>query len=123
MRERAEFQAKLRSAPVPSSGDAPAPRTEEPLPKAFRIGYDDLVEHGFSEGCPQCDHSLADGRRRDGLNHFALCRTRVETAMQATETGAVIDYRDWQIPLGRRFRALKLEQWVGLGTLPRCAYQ
>jgi aromatic-L-amino-acid decarboxylase len=26
----------------------------------------------------------------------------------ATEKGAVIDYRDWQIPLGRRFRALKL---------------
>ena len=27
---------------------------------------------------------------------------------KATETGAVIDYREWQIPLGRRFRALKL---------------
>lgn len=27
---------------------------------------------------------------------------------RATESGAVIDYRDWQIPLGRRFRALKL---------------
>ena len=26
----------------------------------------------------------------------------------ATEGGAVFDYRDWQIPLGRRFRALKL---------------
>ena len=26
----------------------------------------------------------------------------------ATESGKVIDYRDWQIPLGRRFRALKL---------------
>ena len=26
----------------------------------------------------------------------------------ATDTGAVVDYRDWQIPLGRRFRALKL---------------
>jgi aromatic-L-amino-acid decarboxylase len=26
----------------------------------------------------------------------------------ATETGAVIDYRDWQVPLGRRFRALKI---------------
>ena len=25
-----------------------------------------------------------------------------------TESGAVIDYRDWHIPLGRRFRALKL---------------
>jgi len=27
---------------------------------------------------------------------------------QPSEAGAVIDYRDWQIPLGRRFRALKL---------------
>src|SRR5215470_13976458 len=27
---------------------------------------------------------------------------------KATESGAVIDYRDWQIPLGRRFRSLKL---------------
>ncbi|MGI9624514.1 MAG: pyridoxal-dependent decarboxylase, partial [Acidimicrobiales bacterium] len=26
----------------------------------------------------------------------------------ATDTGAVIDYRDWHVPLGRRFRALKL---------------
>jgi aromatic-L-amino-acid decarboxylase len=29
----------------------------------------------------------------------------------ASEAGAVIDYRDWQVPLGRRFRALKL-WWV-----------
>jgi len=27
---------------------------------------------------------------------------------QATASGAVLDYRDWQIPLGRRFRSLKL---------------
>jgi len=27
---------------------------------------------------------------------------------RATDAGEVIDYRDWQIPLGRRFRALKL---------------
>lgn len=26
----------------------------------------------------------------------------------ASEAGEVIDYRDWQVPLGRRFRALKL---------------
>ena len=34
----------------------------------------------------------------------------------ASESGAVIDYRDWQIPLGRRFRALKLWlviRWYG----------
>lgn len=27
---------------------------------------------------------------------------------QATESGSVIDYRNWQLPLGRRFRSLKL---------------
>ncbi|HWS14174.1 MAG TPA: pyridoxal-dependent decarboxylase, partial [Rhodocyclaceae bacterium] len=27
---------------------------------------------------------------------------------QASESGTVFDYRDWQVPLGRRFRALKL---------------
>jgi len=27
---------------------------------------------------------------------------------QASDSGKVIDYRDWQVPLGRRFRALKL---------------
>ena len=26
----------------------------------------------------------------------------------ASDSGAVIDYRDWHVPLGRRFRALKL---------------
>ena len=34
----------------------------------------------------------------------------------ATDSGAVVDYRDWQVPLGRRFRALKLWTVVhGLG--------
>lgn len=35
---------------------------------------------------------------------------------QASESGQVIDYRDWQVPLGRRFRALKLWsviRWYG----------
>jgi aromatic-L-amino-acid/L-tryptophan decarboxylase len=40
----------------------------------------------------------------------------------ATESGEVIDYRDWHVPLGRRFRALKL-WWVlrsyGAGGLRR----
>jgi len=27
---------------------------------------------------------------------------------EASDSGSVIDYRDWQVPLGRRFRALKL---------------
>jgi aromatic-L-amino-acid decarboxylase len=32
----------------------------------------------------------------------------------AAESGAVIDYRDWQVPLGRRFRSMKL--WFTLRT-------
>jgi aromatic-L-amino-acid/L-tryptophan decarboxylase len=38
----------------------------------------------------------------------------------ATESGAVIDYRDWQVPLGRRFRSLKLWavlRWYGAAGL------
>jgi aromatic-L-amino-acid/L-tryptophan decarboxylase len=33
---------------------------------------------------------------------------------ERSEAGAVIDYRDWQVPLGRRFRALKL--WFAIRT-------
>ncbi|GIJ23946.1 aromatic-L-amino-acid decarboxylase [Micromonospora lutea] len=38
----------------------------------------------------------------------------------ATDSGAVTDYRDWQVPLGRRFRALKLWfvlRWYGVEGL------
>lgn len=38
----------------------------------------------------------------------------------ATLSGAVIDYRDWQVPLGRRFRSLKLWsvlRWYGASGL------
>jgi aromatic-L-amino-acid decarboxylase len=38
----------------------------------------------------------------------ALSITPAYLRNSATDTGTVIDYRDWQIPLGRRFRALKL---------------
>ncbi|MDQ6851615.1 MAG: aminotransferase class V-fold PLP-dependent enzyme [Actinomycetota bacterium] len=38
----------------------------------------------------------------------------------ASESGAVLDYRDWHVPLGRRFRALKLWaviRWYGAAGL------
>jgi aromatic-L-amino-acid decarboxylase len=37
----------------------------------------------------------------------------------ATDSGAVIDYSDWQVPLGRRFRALKL--WMTLRMIGAAA--
>ncbi len=47
---------------------------------------------------------LADRRRL--IN--ALSITPEYLRNDASDTGTVLDYRDWQIPLGRRFRALKL---------------
>jgi aromatic-L-amino-acid decarboxylase len=41
---------------------------------------------------------------------------------KATASGQVIDYRDWHVPLGRRFRALKLWfviRWYGIEGLQR----
>jgi aromatic-L-amino-acid decarboxylase len=39
----------------------------------------------------------------------------------AAESGAAIDYRDWQIPLGRRFRSLKL--WFAIRTDGTAVFQ
>lgn len=44
---------------------------------------------------------------RETLTH-SLSVTPEYLRNQATESGAVFDYRDWHVPLGRRFRALKL---------------
>jgi len=44
--------------------------------------------------------------RRDMINALSVMPEYLKN--MATESGEVTDYRDWQIPLGRRFRALKL---------------
>ncbi|KAK9446966.1 pyridoxal phosphate-dependent transferase [Limtongia smithiae] len=53
------------------------------------------------------DASCLYVRRRDDLiSALSLDRSYYRNA--ASASGLVIDYRDWQIPLGRRFRALKI---------------
>jgi aromatic-L-amino-acid decarboxylase len=44
--------------------------------------------------------------RAELIHTFAIAPTYLRD--EASDSGAVIDYRDWQVPLGRRFRALKL---------------
>ena len=53
------------------------------------------------------DCSLFFVRDRDALTR-ALSIVPEYLRNEASESGAVIDYRDWQVPLGRRFRSLKL---------------
>ncbi len=57
------------------------------------------------------DCSLLWTRRREQLVG-ALSVTPEYLRTSASDSGVVIDYRDWQVPLGRRFRALKL--WLVL---------
>jgi aromatic-L-amino-acid decarboxylase len=52
-----------------------------------------------------CD-AFYTGDRRALLDALSVMPEYLRNA--ASASGAVIDYRDWQVPLGRRFRALKL---------------
>jgi aromatic-L-amino-acid decarboxylase len=58
-------------------------------------------------------HALWVADRRPLIQGLSMKPDYLRNA--ATESGAVIDYADWQIPLGRRFRALKL--WMTLRML------
>ncbi|SHE98731.1 aromatic-L-amino-acid decarboxylase [Mariniphaga anaerophila] len=46
------------------------------------------------------------GNRSELINTFSILPEYLKN--KATESGAVFDYRDWHVQLGRRFRALKL---------------
>ena len=56
-------------------------------PRDFRINAKDLVDHGYSEGCPQCRHIEAVGRPRPGGTHSAACRTRILEAIGQSDAG------------------------------------
>ena len=51
-------------------------------------------------------------RRRDLIDALSITPSYLRN--EHTESGLVTDYRDWQIPLGRRFRALKI--WFVMRT-------
>jgi aromatic-L-amino-acid decarboxylase len=51
-------------------------------------------------------------RRTDLMDTFSITPSYLRN--EFTESGLVTDYRDWQIPLGRRFRSLKV--WFVLRT-------
>ena len=92
----------------------------------------DAAWAGVAALCPEFRHVLDGAERADSVCTDAhkwlgtafdasFLWTRHPTALpdalsitpeylrnSATDSGEVVDYRDWQVPLGRRFRALKL---------------
>jgi aromatic-L-amino-acid decarboxylase len=92
----------------------------------------DAAMAGTAMLCPEFRHLMSGAERADSFNFnphkwmfttfdcscfwVADRKSLIQTLSilpeylrnQATESGAVIDYRDWQIQLGRRFRSLKL---------------
>lgn len=58
-------------------------------------------------------HALWVADRRPLVRALSMKPDYLQNA--ASESGAVVDYADWQVPLGRRFRALKL--WMTLRML------
>ena len=62
-------------------------RDEIPLPRAFRITYGDLVEHGFTVECPQCMYNEQNQRSKPGISHSNICRQRLLDALLSTPAG------------------------------------
>ena len=85
----------VRDKPVPAqlaeNADAsvePAePPQPGPMPHAFRIAYQDLVDHGFTRGCQQCEHNELHGKSKPGLSHTNACRKRLLEALLGTPNG------------------------------------
>ena len=56
-------------------------------PRRLKITKRDLENVGYTEGCPQCDHTLRNVAARGGLQHSDRCRTRVMAEVSKTPAG------------------------------------
>ena len=86
IRNKADVTA---SFPDVAGEEAPAPRRIESMPRAFRINYQDLVTHGFTDGCPQCEHNARHQTGKKGTTHTQACRQRMLDALMSTPEGRV----------------------------------
>ena len=88
LREKPDREARLAEN-AEEQGTPAEPRSREiaDLPKAFRIAYKDLVEHGFTTDCPQCEHNELYQKSRGGFMHTDGCRKRLMDALMSTPAG------------------------------------
>ncbi len=59
-----------------------------PMPRRLKITAGILETYGTTDGCAQCSHIRAFRETKPGLQHTAICRTRIVDAMAATDAGA-----------------------------------
>ena len=78
---RVRFQQPAEDPGPPVETAAPA------APRALRINKSDLEEHGFTDGCTQCDYIQRYGKARPGRTHSVVCRARLVEAIKQSETG------------------------------------
>ena len=73
----------------PESGAAPEQRSRDeiPLSKAFIIMYSDLLEHGFTVGCQQCEYNEMNQRSKPGLSHSNICRRMLLDVLLSSPAG------------------------------------
>ena len=78
-----------RQSHAPHRHEEKVNKRTESVPKAFRINYSDLVAHGFTDGCPQCEHNSRTTRSKGGISHTEACRKRMLDALMSTPEGRV----------------------------------
>ena len=66
----------------------PAPeRLEGELKKVrgFYVLPPMLEEFGYTQGCPQCNHTLVHGKGKEGIPHVPQCRARIMKALRESK--------------------------------------
>ena len=63
----------------------PKERDSIPIPRGFSVMRKDLVNHGYTPGCPGCYAAANDRKRRQ---HTAACRERIAEALSKDENEA-----------------------------------
>ena len=84
VRDKADVTVRFQDAPTEEERRS---KRIEDVPKAFRINHGDLVKHGFTEGCPQCDYNTVHKKSKAGISHTNACRKRMLEALMDTPQG------------------------------------
>ena len=67
--------------------EIPAAQKEEREARDFRITDDVLSKHGYTAGCPRCDHAVRWGWGKTGQHHSPACVRRISEELEKTPKG------------------------------------